>query len=186
MQVTFPDENDPADTDGEKLARLMSMLDIEGGERLRIRSFALVLAQPKKPFKYVGRMIQLFDVRGNPLALARQVYGQHIVGGFGESVAEKLASQVGWLTEQAPNFEPHDSFIAVILIAPNRGDLRLALSKKRTIDVAYVVAPTNNSSFELSAAEVYSSQIAQDLENRLAVLAETQRQFGGNFQGLPA
>lgn len=187
MQIVFPDEYPYQIRRQEKLTFLFSMLGIEANQPERVQKFPLIVAQPHEQLQYFGKMILFFDTRSRPQAIAREVYGQHIVSAQGANSAARVVDQVNWLNANQEGLgEPNERFSAVILFSPHTGTLRIALSTKPYRNISFVTLPSGDGVYSLISVENYLQRLSNEHDDRISAIAEIRERFGDNIEGLPA
>jgi len=185
MEILFPDEAAPDERTRLALEAMLGMLGENDVNVSKIQKFPLILAWPNSKFRYVGRLILTKGKNRKPIALAREVYGQHIVNMLYDGAVRRVSDQITWLSEQAAQLNPDKTFKAVLMLAPNRGDLQIATSGKKYIDIEYVVNSNDNGYFELVGVSDYIQSLSQYEQERLARIADIQAS-NTDFDGLPA
>lgn len=185
MDIVFPEFERLGAVDRRKLLGLLAMLDIDGIDWLRVRRYSLVLAEANEPFRYVGKAIQLNDASGSAMAIARQVYGQHMVSVLGVPVVRVLHDQAAWLAGEAQNLQ-NGNYQAVLLNLPRRGEVSVALAERRSTQISFVVTADAEGRFALQDVGEFKTRLAQEDKDRIGALELARVEFGGNFSGLPA
>jgi len=184
MEIRFPEESTPEGRVEEALNAMLFMLNGDDIIVSKIQKFPLILAWHDTGFRYVGRIILAKGKNLKPVALAREAYGRHVVNMLFGEAANQVNKQIIWLSDNADRIFPDEKFKVVILFAPDRGDLRLALSEEKLINVKHVVDYPRNR-FDLINIADYGNELFQYRQERLQRIADNQTE-DSDFGGLPA